>query len=75
MGALTVRRQEAGNFAPEIVSLLQTFAAQSVLAIQNAQLFREIDAKSQELESLSQNMDQLHRLPPRCRSRSPSASS
>ena len=40
----------------------QTFAAQSVLAIQNAQLFREIDAKSQELESLSQNMDQLYRL-------------
>ena len=62
MGALTVWRQEAGNFAPEIVSLLQTFAAQSVLAIQNARLFREIDAKSRELESLSQNMEQLYRL-------------
>jgi signal transduction histidine kinase/CheY-like chemotaxis protein len=62
MGALTVWRQEAGEFASDIVSLLQTFAAQSVLAIQNARLFREIDAKSRELESLSRNMEQLYRL-------------
>ena len=31
MGALTVWRQEAGSFPPEVVSLLQTFAGQSVL--------------------------------------------
>ena len=42
MGALTVYRREAGSFAPEVVNLLQTFATQSVLAIQNARLFREI---------------------------------
>ena len=31
MGALTVWRKEAGNFSPEIVNLLQTFATQSAL--------------------------------------------
>ena len=41
---------------------LQTFATQSILAIQNARLFREIDEKSRELESLSRNQEQLSRL-------------
>jgi signal transduction histidine kinase len=53
MGALTVWRREIGNFAPEVVNLLQTFAAQSVLAIQNARLFREIEEKSRQLEAAS----------------------
>jgi GAF domain-containing protein len=39
VGALVVWRQELGGFAPESVNLLQTFAGQSVLAIQNARLF------------------------------------
>src|SRR5262245_36440547 len=42
MGALTVWRKQAGSFSPEVVQLLQTFATQSALAIQNARLFREI---------------------------------
>ncbi|HWP57368.1 MAG TPA: GAF domain-containing protein [Candidatus Acidoferrales bacterium] len=50
MGALTVWRKEAGIFPTEIVSLVQTFATQSVLAIQNARLFREIEDKSRQLE-------------------------
>ena len=45
MGALTIYRRETGSFAPEIVNLLQTFATQSALAIQNARLFREIEDK------------------------------
>src|SRR5262249_6351188 len=42
MGALTVYRRETGSFPPEVVNLLQTFATQSALAIQNARLYREI---------------------------------
>ena len=38
MGALTIYRRQTGSFAPEVVNLLQTFATQSVLAIQNARL-------------------------------------
>ena len=53
MGGLSVYRREAGNFSTEVVNLLQTFAAQSVLAIQNARLFREIEDKSRQLEVAS----------------------
>ncbi|MBI3031292.1 MAG: GAF domain-containing protein [Candidatus Rokubacteria bacterium] len=59
MGALTVHRQESGTFAPQVVNLLQTFATQSVLAIQNARLFREIEAKSHELEVASRHKSQF----------------
>ena len=47
VGALVVRRRAPGRFPEETVTLLQTFAAQSVLAIQNARLFRELADKSQ----------------------------
>ena len=50
MGGLSVYRREVGNFSTEVVNLLQTFATQSVLAIQNARLFREIEDKGLQLE-------------------------
>ncbi|MGH7848488.1 MAG: GAF domain-containing protein, partial [Candidatus Binatia bacterium] len=50
IGGLVVLRNESGSFSQEVIQLLQTFAAQSVLAIQNARLFREIEDKSRELE-------------------------
>ena len=53
MGGLSVYRREAGNFSTEVVSLMQTFATQSVFAIQNARLFREIEDKSRQLEVAS----------------------
>ena len=53
MGGLSVYRREVGNFSTEVVSLIQTFATQSVLAIQNARLFREIEDKSRQLEVAS----------------------
>ncbi len=59
IGALVVWRQETGSFAPEMVNLLQTFATQSVLAIQNARLFRELEDKSQQLELASQHKSQF----------------
>jgi len=55
MGALVVWRREAGRFTPEVVNLLQTFASQSCLAINNARLFREIEAKGRQLEIASQH--------------------
>jgi signal transduction histidine kinase len=50
IGGLVVRRKAAGEFPAPVVELLQTFAAQSVLAIHNARLFREIEEKGRELE-------------------------
>jgi signal transduction histidine kinase len=59
MGALTVWRKEAGNFSPEIVNLLQTFATQSALAIQNARLFREIEDKSRQIEAANRHKSEF----------------
>ena len=50
IGGLVVRRKKPGEFPPTVVNMLQTFAAQSVVAIHNAQLFREIENKSQEIQ-------------------------
>src|SRR5262249_7944871 len=55
VGALIVMRKRIGTFAAEEVVLLQTFATQSALAIQNARLFREIEDKSRQLEVASPN--------------------
>ena len=59
MGGLVVWRQEPGSFPAEVVNLLQTFASQSTLAIQNAQLFREIEARGRELEIASKHKSQF----------------
>jgi signal transduction histidine kinase len=59
LGAIVVWRQELGSFAPELVNLLQTFAGQSVLAIQNARLFREIEEKGRQLETASKHKSQF----------------
>ena len=50
LGGLVVNRKAAGEYPDEVVKLLQTFATQSALAIQNARLFREIEDKSGQLE-------------------------
>jgi GAF domain-containing protein len=55
LGALQVFRKAPGEFAPEIVELLKTFATQSAMAIQNARLFREIAAKGKQLEEASRH--------------------
>jgi GAF domain-containing protein len=59
VGALVVRRKHPGEFSKGTVELLQTFAAQSVLAIQNARLFREIEEKSHQLAEASQHKSQF----------------
>jgi GAF domain-containing protein len=59
MGALTVWRRQSGEFKPEVVNLLQTFATQSALAIQNARLFREIEDKSRQIEAANQHKSEF----------------
>jgi signal transduction histidine kinase len=59
MGTLVVRREAVGTFPESTIELLKTFAAHSVLAIQNAHLFTEIDAKSRQLEIASQHKSQF----------------
>ena len=59
LGALVIRRKQPGEFPKGTIHLLQTFAAQSVLAIQNARLFHEIEEKSRQLAMASENKSQF----------------
>jgi two-component system, NtrC family, sensor kinase len=59
LGGLTVIRKATGEFAPEVIDLLRTFATQSALAIQNARLFLEIEDKSRQLEVASQHKSEF----------------
>jgi signal transduction histidine kinase/CheY-like chemotaxis protein/HAMP domain-containing protein len=59
VGALVVRRQAPGEFPKNTIDLLQTFAAQSVLAIQNARLFHEIEENGRQLEEASKHKSQF----------------
>jgi two-component system, NtrC family, sensor kinase len=54
-GALVLTRAEPGLFAPSEIELVKTFADQAVIAIQNARLFGEVQARTRDLtESLQQ---------------------
>jgi GAF domain-containing protein len=59
IGTLVVRRREPGEFPKSTIDLLETFADQSVLAIQNARLFREIEEKGRELAEASKHKSQF----------------
>jgi signal transduction histidine kinase/CheY-like chemotaxis protein len=59
IGTLVVRRRTPGSFPQNIVDLMKTFAAQSVLAIQNARLFHKVDEKSRELEIVSRHKSEF----------------
>ena len=59
VGALVVRRKSTGEFRPEVVDLMKTFATQSVLAIQNARLFREIEDKGRQIEAANRHKSEF----------------
>jgi signal transduction histidine kinase len=59
VGALVVRRKAPGKFAQSTIDLLETFADQSVVAIQNARLFSEIEEKGKQLAVASQHKSQF----------------
>ena len=59
VGMLVVRRRTPGAFPQNTVDLMKTFAAQSVLAIQNARLFHEIEDKGRQLEVASKHKSQF----------------
>ena len=58
-GAIVLQRRAVGEFPEAAVRLMQTIAAQSVLAIQNARLFNEIADKSEQLAEASRHKSQF----------------
>jgi signal transduction histidine kinase len=59
LGALVIRRKQPGEFSKSTIHLLQTFAAQSVLAIENARLFAQIEEKNRQLQQASEHKSQF----------------
>ncbi|MGI8894230.1 MAG: GAF domain-containing protein [Casimicrobiaceae bacterium] len=49
IGAIAVSRTAPGAFSEQLVALLQTFADQAVIAIENVRLFTELEARTTEL--------------------------
>ena len=62
LGALVVGHHEPGEFSNDTVDLLQTFSSQSVLAIQNARLFRDMTEQRHQLEMANRRLKELDKL-------------
>jgi predicted ATPase/signal transduction histidine kinase len=59
VGAFVIRSKEKRVFEPYVVDLLRTFAEQSVVAMQNARLFAEIEERRRQLAVASQHKSQF----------------
>jgi GAF domain-containing protein/anti-sigma regulatory factor (Ser/Thr protein kinase) len=59
IGALALQRRPTGEFPAPVINLMQSFADQSAIALENARLFQEIAQKSRELEIASQHKSQF----------------
>src|SRR5262249_57866133 len=49
IGVINIRRTEVKPFTDKQVTLLETFASQAVIAIENVRLFQELETRTREL--------------------------
>ena len=59
LGALVLLRRASGDFNTSTIDLMQTLAHQSVLAMNNARLFREVDQKGRALAIANEHKTQF----------------
>jgi signal transduction histidine kinase len=59
IGTISVRRTQMRPFSEQHIKMLQTFADQAVIAIENVRLFREIQEKSAQLEIANQHKSEF----------------
>jgi two-component system, NtrC family, sensor kinase len=62
VGMLVVRRRTPGVFPQNTVDLMKTFAAQSLLTIENARLFQNVEASLEDLRAAQDRLVQTEKL-------------
>jgi GAF domain-containing protein len=62
VGMLVVRRRRYGAFPQNTVDLVNTFAAQSAVAIENARLFHNVEASLEDLRTAQDRLVQTEKL-------------
>ena len=63
LGLIAITSRAATPFTDQQVALLQTFADQAVIAIENVRLFTELDARNRDLTATSQILQVISRSP------------